>query len=90
MFQTSDEGEGSKRLMHKLFYGIEGDEDSMSYLDLFLKGEGDFEGLFEVTGNEGQKKLKEIFCRRSGKFLFGFANQQVFIGKSLLKRIGGC
>ena len=33
-----------KRLMHKLFYGIEGDEDSMPYLDLCLKGEGDFEG----------------------------------------------
>ena len=38
-----------KRLMHDLFYGIEGEEDSMSYLDMCLKGDGDFEGLFEVT-----------------------------------------
>jgi len=48
-----------KRLMHDLFYGIERDEDSISYLDMCLKGDGDFEGLFEVTGNEGQKKLKK-------------------------------
>jgi len=40
----------------------------MSYLDMCLKGDGDFEGLFEVTGNEGQKKLKEIFCSRLGSF----------------------
>jgi len=26
----------------------------MSYLDMCLKGNGDFEGLFEVTGNEGK------------------------------------
>jgi len=48
-----------KRLMHDLFYGSERDEDSISYLDMCLKGDGDFEGLFEVTGNEGQKKLKK-------------------------------
>jgi len=34
--------------MHDLFYGIEGDEDSMSYLDMCLKWDRDFEGLFEV------------------------------------------
>ena len=71
-----------KRLMHDLFYGIEGDEDSMSYLDMCLKGDGDFEGLFEVTGNEGQKKIKEIFCRRSGKFYLGLQ-----IDKSSLERL---
>jgi len=47
-----------------------------------LKGDGDFEGLFEVTGNEGQKKLKEIFCRRSRKFYLGLQ-----IDKSSLERV---
>ena len=32
-----------------------------------LRGEGEFEELFEVVGNEGRKKLKEIFCRRPEK-----------------------
>ena len=54
----------------------------MSYLDICLKGDGYFEGLFEVTGNEGQKKLKEIFCRRSEKFYLGLQ-----IDKSSLERI---
>jgi len=59
-----------KRLMHKLFYEIEGDEDSMSYLDLCLKGEGDFEGLFEVTGNKGQKNSRKYFVGGRGSFIW--------------------
>ena len=53
-----------KRLMYELFYGIDGEEDSISYLDMLLKGEGEFGDLFEVVGNEGRKKLREVFCRR--------------------------
>jgi len=68
--------------MHDLFYGIEGDKDSMSYLDMCLKGYGDFEGL---SGNEGQKKLKEIFCRRSGKFYLGLQIDKSSLGRVFLK-----
>ena len=27
-----------KRLMYELFYGVDGEEDSISYLDMLLKG----------------------------------------------------
>jgi len=54
-----------KRLMHELFYGIEGEEEIISYLEMLLRGEGEFEELFEVVGNEGRKKIKEIFCIRT-------------------------
>jgi len=79
-----------KRLMHDLFYGIEGDKDSMSYLDMYLKGDGDFEGLFEVTGNERQKNLKEIVCRRSGKFYLGLQIDNSSLERVYIKGDGNC
>ena len=60
-----------KRLMYELFYGVDGEEDSISYLDMLLRGEGELEDLFEVVGNEGRKKLREIFSRRPEKFYLG-------------------
>jgi len=50
---------------------LKGEEDSISYLDMLLRGDGEFEELFEVVGNKGQKELKEMFCRRLEKFYLG-------------------
>ena len=74
-----------KRLMNELFYGIDGEEDSISYLDMLLRGEGEFEDLFEVVGNEGRKKLREIFCRRPEKFYLGLQIEKVSLERVYLK-----
>ena len=34
--------------------------------------------MFEVVGNEGRKKLREIFCRRPEKFYLGLQIEKVF------------
>ena len=73
-----------KRLMYELFYGVDGEEDSISYLDMLLKGEGEFGDLFEVVGNEGRKKLREIF-RRSEKLYLGIQIEKVSLERVYLK-----
>ena len=74
-----------KRLMYELFYGVDGEEDSISYLDMLLKGEGEFGDLFEVVGNEGRKKLREVFCRRPEKFYLGVQIEKVSLERVYLK-----
>ena len=49
-----------------------------------LRGEGEFEELFEVVGNEGRKKLKEIFCRRPEKLTRSHWKGFFF------EKLGGC
>jgi hypothetical protein len=56
-------------LMEKLFYGH---GDSISYLEMFLKGQGVFEHMFEANSdNSGSKRLKQLFARSTKAFILG-------------------
>jgi hypothetical protein len=57
-------------LMQKLFYGEGG--DTLSYLEMFLKCQGVFEGMFDANGdNSGTRRLKPVFARSSKEFVLG-------------------
>ena len=56
-----------KRLMYELFYGVDGEEDSISYLDMLLRGKGSSKiclGWLETRGERSlEKSLADV--RRS-------------------------
>ena len=54
-------------LMQKLFYGK---GEALSNLEMFLKGQGFFEAMFEANGdNTGTRRLKQLFARSSKEFV---------------------
>ena len=58
-----------ENLMEKLYYGH---GDSISYLDMFLKGQGVFEGMVEGNSNNtGTKRLKSLYARSSKDYILG-------------------
>jgi hypothetical protein len=70
-------------MMFKYYVGGKG-EDSVSYVDMFLKGQGDFDFLFE-TYKEGLppiKKLKSMFARTEKTHILG-----IEISKAALEQV---
>lgn len=56
-------------LMEKLFYGH---GNSISYLEMFLKGQGVFESMFDANSdNSGTKRLKQLYARTSKDYILG-------------------
>ena len=58
------------KLMETLFFG-NGGPDTISYIDMFLKGGGVFEYMFENHRNEGKMKLKQMFSRDPNAYVLG-------------------
>ena len=58
-----------ENLMEKLYYGH---GDLISYLDMFLKGQGVFEGMVEGNSNNTRtKRLKSLYARSSKDYILG-------------------
>ena len=58
-----------ENLMEKLYYGH---GDLISYLDMFLKGQGVFEGMVEGnSNNSGTKQLKSLYACSSKDYILG-------------------
>jgi hypothetical protein len=56
-------------LMQKLFYG---EGDTLSYLEMFMKCQGVFAGMFDANcDNSGTRRLKQLFSRSSKEFVLG-------------------